>query len=232
MSISNDQSERNQATINKYISIKRNQMQKKDKRPTNPKHVKNISDCEIWRSKIIKEISNKIVEIQNTLYEEDKIKSVNDKINILLNEKDDWEERILQLGGKDYRVDNQGEMKRKKGEYMYFGRARELPGVKELYEIEKVSAPKLKIEDMYKNINKFYFEGYDNFNDFNICNIETTKDENIYEEEEEEEEIDNIIKSINNYNNINSKNNFDIVDDILLKNKKNELIEYITTKYS
>lgn len=230
MSISNDQSERNQATINKYISIKRNQMQKKDKRPTNPKHVKNISDCEIWRSKIIKEISNKIVEIQNTLYEEDKIKAVNDKINILLNEKDDWEERILQLGGKDYRLDDQGEMKRKKGEYMYFGRARELPGVRELYEIEKVSAPKLKIEDMYKNINKFYFEGYDNFNDFNICNIETTKDENNYEEEEEE--IDNIIKSINNYNNTNSKDNFNIVDDILLKNKKNELIEYITTKYS
>lgn len=230
MSISNDQSERNQATINKYISIKRNQMQKKDKRPTNPKHVKNISDCEIWRSKIIKEISNKIVEIQNTLYEEDKIKAVNDKINILLNEKDDWEERILQLGGKDYRLDDQGEMKRKKGEYMYFGRARELPGVRELYEIEKVSAPKLKIEDMYKNINKFYFEGYDNFNDFNICNIETTKDENNYEEEEEE--IDNIIKSINNYNNTNNKDNFNIVDDILLKNKKNELIEYITTKYS
>jgi pre-mRNA-splicing factor ISY1 len=230
MSISNDQSERNQATINKYISIKRNQLQKKDKRPTNPKHVKNISDCEIWRSKIIKEISNKIVEIQNTLYEEDKIKAVNDKINILLNEKDDWEERILQLGGKDYRLDDQGEMKRKKGEYMYFGRARELPGVRELYEIEKVSAPKLKIEDMYKNINKFYFEGYDNFNDFNICNIDTTKDENNYEEEEEE--IDNIIKSINNYNNTNSKDNFNIVDDILLKNKKNELIEYITTKYS
>lgn len=230
MSISNDQSERNQATINKYISIKRNQLQKKDKRPTNPKHVKNISDCEIWRSKIIKEISNKIVEIQNTLYEEDKIKAVNDKINILLNEKDDWEERILQLGGKDYRLDDQGEMKRKKGEYMYFGRARELPGVRELYEIEKVSAPKLKIEDMYKNINKFYFEGYDNFNDFNICNIETTKDENNYEEEEEE--IDNIIKSINNYNNTNNKDNFNIVDDILLKNKKNELIEYITTKYS
>lgn len=68
------------------------------------------------------------------------IRDLNDEINSLLKEKRHWESQIVALGGANYKranmamVDDGGrEVPGTRG-YKYFGRARELPGVKEMFE--------------------------------------------------------------------------------------------------
>lgn len=68
------------------------------------------------------------------------IRDLNDEINQLLKEKRHWESQIVALGGANYKratmamVDEAGrEVPGTRG-YKYFGRARELPGVKEMFE--------------------------------------------------------------------------------------------------
>jgi len=67
---------------------------------------------------------------------------VNDDINKLLREKRHWENQIVALGGANYRrnvpmIDEDGkEVPGTKG-YKYFGRVKELPGVKELFASKK-----------------------------------------------------------------------------------------------
>ena len=70
------------------------------------------------------------------------IRDLNDEINKLLREKWHWETQILNLGGANYRragvrvKDADGkELPHQRG-YKYFGRAKELPGVKELFEAQ------------------------------------------------------------------------------------------------
>ena len=94
------------------------------------------------------------------------IRDVNDELNTLLKVRTNWEERIRDLGGPDYiksqakTFDNNGrEVPGNKG-YKYFGRAKQLPGVKELFEAADagVAPPKTR-KDFYKNIDADYY-GY------------------------------------------------------------------------
>ena len=70
------------------------------------------------------------------------VRDLNDEINRLLREKRHWENQIVALGGANYRrnvamLDDDGkEVPGTKG-YKYFGRAKELPGVKELFMSKK-----------------------------------------------------------------------------------------------
>ncbi|KAM6501501.1 Isy1-like splicing factor [Amanita muscaria] len=67
---------------------------------------------------------------------------LNDEINKLLREKRHWENQIVALGGANYRrnvamLDADGkEVPGTKG-YKYFGRAKDLPGVRELFQGRK-----------------------------------------------------------------------------------------------
>ena len=54
---------------------------------TSSKGVNSINDCDKWRQDIIKEICDKVSEIQNAGLGEHKIRSLNDEINQLLDEK-------------------------------------------------------------------------------------------------------------------------------------------------
>lgn len=71
------------------------------------------------------------------------IRDLNDEINKLMREKYVWELRIRDLGGPNYMrggrvLDEDGKEVPGGGKgYRYFGRARELPGVKELFEAAK-----------------------------------------------------------------------------------------------
>lgn len=68
------------------------------------------------------------------------IRDLNDEINSLLKEKRHWESQIVALGGANYKrasmamVDEVGKEVPGTRGYKYFGRARELPGVKEMFE--------------------------------------------------------------------------------------------------
>lgn len=87
----------------------------------------------------MKDISKKVSIIQNAGLGEARIRELNDEINALFKEKMRWEYRIIELGGPDFRksqskiLDSQGmELPGAHG-YKYFGAAKELPGVRELF---------------------------------------------------------------------------------------------------
>lgn len=101
--------------------------------------------CEKWRGQVLKEISRKVSRIQDPALSDYQIRDVNDEINKLMREKYMWEVQIRNLGGPNYTTaagkstkmyDEQGREVPGVGNkgYKYFGRARELPGVKELFE--------------------------------------------------------------------------------------------------
>lgn len=80
--------EKAQAMLNRWWRMKRMLYQKpQEDRPTSSKGVTSINDCDKWRQDIIKEICDKVSEIQNAGLGEHKIRSLNDEINQLLDEK-------------------------------------------------------------------------------------------------------------------------------------------------
>lgn len=102
--------------------------------------ITSIPTAEKWRSQVLKEISRKVTKIQDPALSDYQIRDLNDKINKLMREKHTWEKQIRTLGGPNYMrggrvLDEDGKEVPGGGKgYRYFGRARELPGVKELFE--------------------------------------------------------------------------------------------------
>lgn len=136
-----------------------------DRRPLNVNDEFNLRRAERWRNLTIRDIAKKVTQIQNAGLGEFKIRDLNDEINKLLKEKGAWEDRIVQLGGPDYKkvgpklLDKEGkEVPGNKG-YKYFGAARELPGVKELFEQETVEPTKKSKADLMREIDAEYY-GY------------------------------------------------------------------------
>ncbi|KAF2222601.1 Isy1-like splicing factor [Elsinoe ampelina] len=110
------------------------------RRPKAVSTIDSIPVAERWRGTILKEISRKVSKIQETSLSDYQIRDLNDELNRLFKEKWAWEVRIRELGGPNYMrggavVDADGKEVPGGGKgYRYFGRARELPGVKELFE--------------------------------------------------------------------------------------------------
>lgn len=63
-----------------------------------------LKKAEKWRTQVIREIAKKVTQIQNAGLGEFKIRDLNDEINKLLREKEQWEDRIKELDGPDYKV--------------------------------------------------------------------------------------------------------------------------------
>lgn len=106
--------------------------------------VNSIPVCEKWRGQVLKEISRKVSKIQEPSLSDFQIRDLNDEINKLMREKHMWEVQVRELGGPNY-MRGGGKVYDEAGNeipgggkgYRYFGRARELPGVKELFEAKK-----------------------------------------------------------------------------------------------
>jgi pre-mRNA-splicing factor ISY1 len=123
---------------------------------------------------------------------------LNDEINKLMREKHMWEVQLRNLGGPNYMrfgprmYDEDGrEVPGARG-YKYFGRARELPGVKELFEDLKPKdkpdareAGRLRAE-MRKNVDADYY-GYNRDEEDDVL-LE-------YERRKEVEAVENVAKS-------------------------------------
>ncbi|KAL2149824.1 hypothetical protein VTH82DRAFT_7500 [Thermothelomyces myriococcoides] len=120
------------------------------RRPRNITEQDSIPACEKWRGQVLKEISRKVSRIQDPALSDYQIRDLNDEINKLMREKHMWEVQIRNLGGPNY-MRGGGKVYDEAGReipgggkgYRYFGRARELPGVKELFE----AAAKARQED-------------------------------------------------------------------------------------
>lgn len=96
---------------------------------------------------------------------ETRIRDLNDAINKLLREKRHWERRIVELGGANYRrraptsFEAEGVALSAGGNYLYFGAAKDLPGVRELFaEADEPDAKhKLRRRDILKRLTPDYY---------------------------------------------------------------------------
>lgn len=145
------------------------------KRPYLAELCDDITDAEKWRREIINEISNEVMLIQNAGLGVHKIRDMNDHINKLLREKRHWERRIIELGGPNYfrapETKFDGEEVPGTRHYKYFGAARDLPGVRELFaKPEQGKARKTRAE-LLRYVNCDYF-GYRDEDDNVIVPLE------------------------------------------------------------
>ncbi|KAJ5198993.1 hypothetical protein N7472_004197 [Penicillium cf. griseofulvum] len=111
------------------------------RRPKAITSVDTVPVCERWRGQVVKEISRKVSRIHVQSLSDYQIRDLNDEINKLMREKWAWEMQIRNLGGPNYMrgssrlYDDEGREIPGGGKgYKYYGRARELPGVKEMIE--------------------------------------------------------------------------------------------------
>ncbi|KAF4778995.1 pre-mRNA-splicing factor ISY1 [Colletotrichum scovillei] len=119
--------------------------------------------------RVLKEISRKVSKIQDTALSDYQIRDLNDEINKLMREKYMWEVQIRNLGGPNYmrgggKIYEEGREIPGGGKgYRYFGRARDLPGVKELFDAAKAKATNEKPletrDDLRKQVDAAYY-GY------------------------------------------------------------------------
>lgn len=152
--------------LNKWVTMKSEFARGgPQRRPYLASECDDLRQAERWRLDIVKEISKGIGEIQNAGLGEHRIRDLNDHINKLLREKFHWQKRIRELGGPDYNAlepksfDADGRELPGGGGYKYFGAAKELPGVRELFQAEAPQRPRRTRADIYKTITPDYY-GY------------------------------------------------------------------------
>jgi len=135
---------------------------KNQRRPYLASQCHDLKEAEKWRIQVIREASKKMTQIQNAGLGEFKIRDLNDEINKLLREKRHWENRIVELGGRDMRrssrmLDKEGKVVPGVYGYKYFGAARDLPGVRELFETETPQESKKTRAELMKDIDANYY---------------------------------------------------------------------------
>lgn len=140
-------------------------LKEKERRPYLATECDDLQKCEKWRRQIIGEVSRKVAQIQNAGLGEFKLRDLNDEINKLLREKGHWEDRIKELGGTDHKkvgpkmMDQDGKEVPGNRGYKYFGAAKDLPGVRELFEQEPPKPTRKTRAEMMKDIDADYY-GY------------------------------------------------------------------------
>jgi pre-mRNA-splicing factor ISY1 len=160
------------------------QLRTRQKRPHLASQCEHLSDALHYRNQIIREITEGVRKIQNAGLGEHAIRDLNDSINKLIREKYHWNRRIKELGGKDYNKEErkamaqaasqeqggagiegvsllddqqQGLSLKGSGGYRYFGAAKDLPGVRELFARHAAKITKRKRGDVYKYITPDYY---------------------------------------------------------------------------
>ncbi|CAG8481694.1 234_t:CDS:2 [Ambispora gerdemannii] len=149
----------------------------KERRPYLASDCTNVREAEKWRQQILREVSRKVSKIQDAGLSDYQIRDLNDEINKLMREKGHWEDQIKKLGGPDYRrigpkmMDHEGKEVPGNRGYKYFGRAKDLPGVRDLFEQEVPEPLKRTRFDLYKNVDADYY-GYRDEEDGTLIDYE------------------------------------------------------------
>ncbi|AEE76149.1 putative pre-mRNA-splicing factor Isy1, helix hairpin bin domain superfamily [Arabidopsis thaliana] len=164
--------EKAQSMLNRFITQKESEKKKpKERRPYLASECRDLAEADKWRQQILREIGSKVAEIQNEGLGEHRLRDLNDEINKLLRERYHWERRIVELGGHNYSkhsakmtdlegniIDVPNPSGRGPG-YRYFGAAKKLPGVRELFEKPPELRKRKTRYDIYKRIDASYY-GY------------------------------------------------------------------------
>ncbi|KAI5082779.1 hypothetical protein GOP47_0003309 [Adiantum capillus-veneris] len=160
--------EKAQSMLNRFLAFKNEEKKKpKEKRPYLASECRDLADADKWRLQILREIGRKVMDIQNPGLGEHRLRDLNDEINKLIREKGHWEHRILELGGPNYArtapkiTDYEGKdiVDCRGMGYRYFGAAKQLPGVRELFEKPPETKKRRSRYEMYKRIDADYY-GY------------------------------------------------------------------------
>ncbi|XP_014256859.1 pre-mRNA-splicing factor ISY1 homolog [Cimex lectularius] len=187
----------------------------KIRRPFLATDCNDLPQCEKWRMQIIREIAKKVSQIQNAGLGEFRIRDLNDEINKLLREKGHWEAQIRDLGGPDHSrtgprmLDHEGKEVPGNRGYKYFGAARQLPGVRELFEQAPPPPPHKTRGELMRDIDASYY-GYMDDDDGILIPLEEAeekkaikktvdkwtkeKEKKLCEDNEENEEEEDIYK--------------------------------------
>ncbi|KAI3830903.1 hypothetical protein MKX03_027963 [Papaver bracteatum] len=164
--------EKAQSMLNRFITLKNEEKKKpKERRPFLASECRDLAEADKWRQQIMREIGRKVADIQNEGLGEHLLRDLNDEINKLIREKVHWERRILELGGANYTkhsaqmtdldgniIDVPNPSGRGPG-YRYFGAAKKLPGVKELFEKPPELRKRRSRYEIFKRIDASYY-GY------------------------------------------------------------------------
>ncbi|XP_058755571.1 uncharacterized protein LOC131628767 [Vicia villosa] len=190
--------EKAQSMLNRFITMKAEEKKKpKERRPFLASECRDLNEADKWRQQIMREIGRKVAEIQNEGLGEHRLRDLNDEINKLIREKVHWERRIVELGGPNYArhsakmtdldgniVDVPNPSGRGPG-YRYFGAAKKLPGVRELFEKPPELRKRRTRYDIYKRINVAYY-GYRDDEDGILERLEEPAEEAMRDEADEE----------------------------------------------
>jgi pre-mRNA-splicing factor ISY1 len=147
------------------------------RRPFLASECEDLRDAEKFRSDIVREISKKVTQIQNAGLGEFRIRDLNDQINKLLREKRHWEYRVAELGGTNYRkapgpkFDFEGKEVPGSRGYKYFGAAKDLPGVRELFGQESAPTARKTRAELMREVDADYY-GYRDEDDGVILPLE------------------------------------------------------------
>ncbi|XP_064115462.1 pre-mRNA-splicing factor ISY1 homolog [Macrobrachium nipponense] len=161
--------------------------QQRTRRPFLASECEDLREAEKWRNQVISEIARKVSQIQNAGLGEFRIRDLNDEINKLLREKGHWEVRIKELGGPDYArvgpkmIDMDGQEAPGNRGYMYFGAAKDLPGVRELFEQEPPPPPRKTRGELMKDIDADYY-GYRDDDDGVLIPLERKAERKVIKE--------------------------------------------------
>ncbi len=153
--------------LNRFLSSKAEKEHgPRKRRPYLASECRDLNEADKWRSEILREIGKKVMEIQNAALGEHRLRDLNDEINKLIREKGHWEARIVTLGGPNYArtaprvADADGGVAAGSGRgggYRYFGAAKGLPGVKELFEKAAPRTVRRTRHQMYQTIDADYY---------------------------------------------------------------------------
>ncbi|XP_060075436.1 pre-mRNA-splicing factor ISY1 homolog [Ylistrum balloti] len=170
-------SEKAMTTLARWRAAHLGDNKEQERRPYIASECTDLRKAEKFRRQIIGEISRKVAQIQNAGLGEFRLRDLNDEINKLLREKGHWEDHIKELDGPDYRkigpkmLDQEGKEVPGNRGYKYFGAAKDLPGVKELFEQEPPPMLRKTRAEMMKDIDADYY-GYRDEDDGIIVPIE------------------------------------------------------------
>lgn len=181
--------EKAQSMLNRFITLKEQEKKKpKERRPYLASECRDLAEADKWRQQILREVGRKVAEIQNEGLGEHRLRDLNDEINKLIREKTHWERRIVELGGPNYAkhapkmtdlegniIDVPNPSGRGPG-YRYFGAAKKLPGVRELFEKPPELRKRRTRYDIYKRIDASYY-GYRDEEDGVLEKVEVPAEE-------------------------------------------------------
>jgi pre-mRNA-splicing factor ISY1 len=169
---------------------------------------------------VLSDIASRVAKIQDPLWTEAQIRDINDDINRLLRLKNQWERRITELGGKDMKIrglEASGQQLYDKASstgYRYFGRAKDLPGVRELLEEQERKEPVKKTRgDLIKAVDAEYYGYHD-------------EDDGVLVDFESQLEFDEDIGS----NGMDPVPSMEQVEQHLLEQRKQQLLQQFLSK--